>query len=196
MRVTWRHVRFLARWVLFYNAELVWLCWRLPKRLPRAAALPPEADARRRAAHRELSEATARANQVCAACGRCCLERTNRFTPFDEFVRAATPSPSPPGDRRIYSLPWMVANAVAHGVQRLLRYGQPLSTEVCPYLEAEGCRLPREERPMLCVSWFCPRFVLTMSPAEMERLEEPLREVERLHRAAVRQAREARRGQR
>lgn len=187
--MTRRHVRFLLRWVVFYNAELVWLAWRLPRHVDPGAALPPGDDRRRREAHRLLAGATASCTRACASCGRCCLESVDRFTPFDAIVRRATPAPAPSESRRIYSLPWMVWNAVWHGAQRLLPEERRPRVTPCPHLAADGCRLPREDRPMICVSWFCPQAVLAMSPVDMDAAEPHLRQIEALHRQALRAAR-------
>lgn len=192
MRRLWRRVRFVARWVLFYNVELVWLCWRLPWRLPEDAALPPEADERRRRAHGLLGKATAECGRVCAGCGRCCLEEVDRFTPFDQVVRRAPASPAPSGSRRIYSVPWMLWNAVLHAAQRPLPASKRPAPPPCRHLTPEGCGLSRPDRPMICVSWFCPRAALAMSPEAMDAAEAPLREVEALHREALRAARRPR----
>jgi len=185
-----RRLRFLARWVLFYNAELVWLCWRLPRRIPEGVALPPETDARRREAHLRLGEATAACAKVCAGCGRCCLEEVDRFTPFDQIARRATAAPAPSGDRRIYSVPWMIRNAGLHALQRLRPAAKRPVPPSCPHLTPEGCGLPRAERPMICVSWFCLTSALAMDRAAMAAAEAPLREIERIHREAARAARQ------
>ncbi|MBI3946941.1 MAG: hypothetical protein HY321_13540 [Armatimonadetes bacterium] len=186
-----RRLWFLLRWLVFYNAELVWLCWRLPRHIPPGAALPPDSDARRRQAHAELAAATARHGGICAACGRCCLEEVDRFTPFDQLVRARSASPAPSADRRLYSVPWMAWNALSHTAQRLPGRSQQAPLPPCPYVGTEGCRLPRVERPMVCVSWFCLHLALVMIPADMDAAEAPLRAIEALHREAVRAARAA-----
>lgn len=191
--MTARHLRFLVRWFFLYNARLVWWCWRLPRRLPAEAALPEDADARRRRAHRLLEEASAGGAGACAACGRCCQEAVDRFTPFDHMVRIGTSSPAPTWDRRLLSLPWMMWNAVRHGAQRLATGSRRALVSSCVHLTPSGCRLPRAERPMICVSWFCPTFVRAMTFEAMEAAEMPLREIEALHREAVRSVRAARR---
>ncbi|MDO8682392.1 MAG: hypothetical protein Q7N50_02790 [Armatimonadota bacterium] len=150
------------------------------------AALDPIADERRREAHLALAETTAICARVCADCGRCCFEEVDRFTPFDQIVRRNTDIPAPSGNLRIYSLPWMVWNAIAHGFQRLFRLNRHRTPPPCRYLSSEGCSLPREDRPMICVSWFCPRSALAMDRAAMDAAESPLCVIESLHREALR----------
>jgi Fe-S-cluster containining protein len=179
-------LRFFLRWVVFYNIELVWLSWRLPK-IPAGAALGSAADERRREAHIALAGATANCGDVCADCGRCCLEDVNRFTAFDQIVREGSDSPAPSWDNRIYSVPWMIYNAVTHTVQRLLR--TKVKSPPCSHLSPDGCSLARQDRPMICVSWFCPRAAFAMDSKSMNAAEAPLRVIEGLHRDALRTAR-------
>lgn len=189
MHVTCRHLRFLLRWVFLYNAELVWLSWRLPRRVPEAAALPAAADERRLQAYAALASALADGGAICAACGRCCLERVNRFTPFDQIIRRGASAPAPAGDRRIYSLPWMAWNGLRHAAQRLLPRRRRKTAPPCVHLTPAGCGLARPERPMICVSWFCPAFVLAMHWRGLAAAEAPLRAIEALHREAAGAAR-------
>ncbi|MGC8833248.1 MAG: hypothetical protein ACP5R4_04265 [Armatimonadota bacterium] len=178
-----RHLKFLIRWVFFYNAELVWLSWMLPRRPSPEAALDPEADRRRRAAHEGLAEATGGCSAVCAKCGRCCMEPVSRFTQFDRLVRMRTHSPAPECGWRIYSLIWMLYNALRHCFQKLLSpYRLP---KPCRYLTDSGCSLPRAERPMICVSWFCITAALGIEKDMLAETEKHLRTIEKLHRDVV-----------
>jgi hypothetical protein len=186
-----RRLRFTLRWVVLYNIRLIWLNWRLPHRLP-AAALCPNADEHRRHAHALLADATMDCGTACAECGRCCAEKVDRFTAFDELVRSATDSPAPSWDRRIYSVPWMIWNGITHTGQRLLGLSGGHKAH-CQYHTADGCGLGRLDRPMICVSWFCLRAVSAMDTWAMDAAEAPLRIIEDLHKDALRVARAGRR---
>ncbi|MDO8587829.1 MAG: hypothetical protein Q7T82_12415 [Armatimonadota bacterium] len=184
MNLTLRRLRFLMRWVVFYNARLVWLCLRLPRRHSNAA-LSSVADERRRRAQLALARVSGDCASVCADCGNCCLESVDRFTPFDRVVRTESDSPAPSWDRRIYSVPWMIYNSVRHGVQRLSPGSKKRPAPACPHLTPRGCGLSIEERPMICVSWFCPRTVFAMSERTLAARERPLLIIETLHRHAL-----------
>ena len=193
MRMTLRHVRFLWRGVALYNVQLICLNGRPPRQVPTPASYPAAADHRRRRAHSVLGAATADASRVRATCGRCCLGGVDRFTPFDQMVRARATTPAPSASRRIYSMPWMIANGVGHFLEgRLTR--RPEKPAACRYLSPNGCTLSRHERPMICVSWFCPTLVLATHPARLDQAEGPLREILALHREGVSRARAACRG--
>jgi len=184
--MSFRHFKFLVRWVLFYNAELVWLSWMLPRQPSPEAALDPEADRRRRVAHEHLAETTKGCDTVCAECGRCCLEPVSRFTQFDRLVRMRTQSPAPEYNQRIYSLIWMLYNALRHCFQRLLPHHRNHRPLPCRYLSDQGCSLPRVERPMICVSWFCLTAALAIKEDMLAETEKHLRTIEKLHRDVVR----------
>jgi hypothetical protein len=163
--------------------------WRLPRRIPDHAALLPEANERRLRAHDDLARITDGCGSICASCGRCCLEDVDRFTPFDSIVRRSTTSPPPSEDRRIYYLPWMIWNSVYHAAQKLLPRSHRKPPPPCRHLTPAGCGLPHQERPMICVSWFCPTFMLSMKPEDIKAMQVPLREIESLHQEALQFAR-------
>jgi hypothetical protein len=176
-------LRFLMRWVFVYNIRLIWMNAMLPKKIGPAQAMDAAADEHRREAHAMLAKASDEANKACADCGTCCAEDVDRFTAFDYLVRRNTTSPAPSWDGRIYSVKWMIINAVLHGVQRLLRRPKPEVS--CRHHTATGCALPREDRPMICVSWYCAKGALGMSRHTIEASDEPLRLIESLHREAL-----------
>jgi hypothetical protein len=181
-------LRFLVRWVFVYNIRLVWLNLRLPKVLGHAQAMPAAADKTRRDAHNMLAKASEECNKACANCGTCCAEDVDRFTAFDYLVRRNTNSPAPSWDGKIYSIWWMISNAVSHGVQRALRRSEPEAL-TCRHHSEAGCALAREDRPMICVSWYCAKAALAMSRHTIEASERPLRIIEALHVDALRSAR-------
>lgn len=184
MSLIFHRLRFLMRWVLVYNIRLIWMNAMLPKKLGPAQAMDAAADERRREAHAMLAKASDEANKACANCGTCCAEDVDRFTAFDYLVRRNTESPAPSWDGKIYSVKWMIINAVLHGVQRLLK--RPAPEVSCRHHTATGCALPREDRPMICVSWYCAKAALAMSPQTIKGSQEPLVLIESLHREALR----------
>jgi hypothetical protein len=188
MTLVLHRLRFLMRWVFVYNVRLVWMNMMLPPNLGPAQAMDAIADERRRRAHAMLAKASEEANKACANCGTCCAEDVDRFTPFDYLVRRNTSSPAPSWDGRIYSVKWMILNAVSHGLQKLFKRPAPEAVS-CRHHTASGCALLREDRPMICVSWYCAKAPLAMSRRTIEASQEPLRLIEALHREALHCAR-------
>jgi len=191
MTLTLCRLRFLLRWVIVYNIRLVWMNMMLPGQLGPAQAMDPTVDERRRHAHAMLAKASEESNKACANCGTCCAEDVDRFTAFDYLVRRKTHSPAPSWDGKIYSVKWMILNAVSHGLQRLLRRPAPEAVS-CRHHTPAGCALAREDRPMICVSWYCAKGALAMSRRTIEAADEPLRLIEGLHREALLCARQSR----
>jgi hypothetical protein len=189
---------FILRWYFWYNLELVLLHAKLPQGVPlwssgKAAARARELDRQRQDAQLAIYATIRNYGSVCAACGACCKEKVNRFTAFDAAVRAAGPMPLKHYGRDILSLPWMLANGITHTGQRirwwLLRQPEP-SVEVCENLGRTGCTLAHADRPMLCASWFCPKYLWHMETDDLKRIAPRLREMERLHQQAARLVRE------
>ena len=180
---------FIGRWYFWYNLELAALHAVTPKGVPmwgsrslaeRAQAL----DRERQGVQVEIFRIIRNYGSVCAACGACCKERVDRYTAFDAAVRAAGPMPLRQYGRDILSLPWMVSNGVAHTWQRVAHgvTRRPLpEPDVCENLGETGCSLAHQDRPMLCASWFCPKYLRHMATEDLKAIAPKLREMERLH---------------
>lgn len=68
-------------------------------------------------------------------------------------------------------------------VDILKKYPNRPKTDPCPYLEAEGCKLPVEERPLDCTSYLCTvgavkRLLTFKEPGEEVTLREALADLE------------------
>lgn len=185
----WYKAIFIGRWYFWYNLELAVLQSTLPKGTPlwmssRFSDEAKELDRRRRDTQLSLYSHIRNYGSVCAACGACCKEKVNRFTAFDATVRAAGPMPLRHYGRDILSLPWMLVNGVRHTGQRIgyavMRRSLPES-EVCENLGKTGCTLAHQDRPMLCASWFCPKYLRHMNGDDLRGMWPKLREMERLH---------------
>ena len=193
MTLVFRRIRFFLRWVVFYNLELIWLNLRLPRKIPPVTGLDRRADERRRRAHSELSAVAARLSEFCSACkGHCCLKDMDRFTAFDQIVRQETDAPPPSWDGRIYSIRWLALDTLRQTIRRLTRpRSHRQDMPICKLQSGSGCSLAWPERPMICVSWFCPRAVFAMDCDVLAMAEGPIREIEHLHREALGAARAA-----
>jgi Fe-S-cluster containining protein len=78
------------------------------------------------------------------------------------------------------NLPVMIAASFKRTVQR--KIGKDIDQpKPCRYLSQSGCTLTHEQRPMLCVSWFCPKYIFGMNPSSLDCLERPLREISLIH---------------
>ena len=193
---------FISRWYFWYNLELAALhstlskgtpLWTSRERAEEALAL----DRRRQETQRSIFRHISGYGSVCAACGACCKEKVDRYTGFDAAVRSGGPMPLRHYGRDILSLPWMVKNGIAHTWQRAVHAAQrrPLPpAEVCENLGQAGCTLAHEDRPMLCASWFCPKYLRHMKVDDLRGLAPKLREMEKLHFEAARLMRRNRRG--
>lgn len=185
---------FIGRWYFWYNIELALLHAVTPKGIPvwssRSRAEEAQSlDHERQNVQREIFRIIQNYGSVCAACGACCKERVDRYTAFDAAVRAAGPMPLQRYGREILSLPWMVSNGVAHTLQRVVHSvsRRPLpEPDVCENLGASGCTLAHQDRPMLCASWFCPKYLRHMAVVDLRAIAPRLREMERLHFQAAR----------
>jgi hypothetical protein len=185
---------FICRWYFWYNLELAFLHSVTPKGVPfhatgAGAKEARELDRQRQDLQLAIYATIRNYGSVCAACGACCKERVDRFTAFDAAVRAAGPMPLRRYGRDILSLPWMLRNGVSHTGRRVvdavLRRPAPES-EVCENLGKSGCTLSHQDRPMLCASWFCPKYLRHMAVEDLRRIAPELREMERLHFRAAR----------
>lgn len=182
---------FILRWFFFYNLELVFLHLLVPKaswkvlkdREVRQYLL--SLNQRRTQAQQEIYRILRPYGKICATCGACCLEPVNRFTLFDHTVRLEDKKPVPHYGQDILSLPWILKNGIVHTSKRVWRFlvgKPPEQVEPCPNLGFCGCTLKEVERPMLCASWFCPKYMLAMDPEDLTAIASPLREIERIHR--------------
>lgn len=184
-------VWFILRWFFFYNLELVFLHLLVPKSSWRVLE---DGEARqhllslnrqRIQAQQEIYRIIRPYGKICATCGACCLEPVNRFTLFDHTVRLCDKKPVPHYGRDILSLPWILKNGIVHTSKRVWRFlfGKPSQPiKPCPNLGAYGCTLNETERPMLCASWFCPKYMLAMAPEDLSAVTSSLSEIERIHR--------------
>lgn len=181
-KVTKQHFSFFFRWFLHYNANLVWLQVRMP-RIPEqpdehiARAL----DSRRMKAQLKIFDIAGGYGHVCSSCGRCCLAKVERYTGFDQFIHKGTGKPLRHFDSTILHLPWMIKNGIRNTMTRLLNHKGSYK-ESCRYLGESGCTLPLEKRPLLCTSWFCPKYIFAMHPASLDALSEQLVEIRSIHR--------------
>jgi hypothetical protein len=168
---------FIGRWYFWYNLELAALHAVTPKGVPvwgsRALAEEAQAlDRERRQTQTAIFSIIRNYGSVCAACGACCKEKVDRYTAFGKY------------GRDILSLPWMLANGITHTWSRAAHAvtRRPLpESGVCENLGERGCTLAHEDRPMLCASWFCPKYLRHVSTDDLRRIAPRLREMERLH---------------
>jgi hypothetical protein len=187
---------FIGRWYFWYNLELALLHSLLPKNVPLwSSAVPSEEakalDQKRRKTQLAIFGLIRNYGSVCAACGACCKEKVNRFTAFDVAVRAAGPMPLKHYGKDILSLPWMLSNGLLHTGQRVwnaIRRRPAPEADVCENLGTSGCTLAHQDRPMLCASWFCPKYLRHMSHEDLKGIAPKLKEMERLHFEAYRLA--------
>ncbi|MBW3623908.1 MAG: hypothetical protein KY468_10925 [Armatimonadetes bacterium] len=185
---------FIGRWYFWYNLELALLHAVAPKATPLwlTRQLADEArslDQERQELQVKIFGLIRNYGSVCAACGACCKENVQRFTAFDAAVRTGGPMPLQRYGREILSLPWMVSNGIQHTWQRVMhavtRTPMPESA-VCEHLGKKGCTLGHQERPMLCASWFCPKYLRHIEHRDLKRMAPLLRDMERLHFRAAR----------
>lgn len=180
---TVKKIKFVARWYLMYNARLVWLQARLPKDADKVCLVESDVaglERRRRGAQAEIFDRVLKYGKLCAECGgRCCQEPVDRYTIFDQYIHGGLGRPLENYSGRIYSLPWLLANGFRHAVKRVTGIGK--EPPPCRYLSPAGCRLKKEMRPMLCASWFCPKYLRSISPEDMLLLARPLKEIENIH---------------
>jgi hypothetical protein len=185
---------FVTRWYFWYNLELTLLHASLPKDAPlwspgSASEEAQALDQRRRDAQLAIFGIIRNYGSVCAACGACCKSKVDRFTAFDAAVRAAGPMPLRQYGRDIFSVPWMIVNGVQHTGERIAHalFKKPLpESELCENLGKKGCTLAHQDRPMLCASWFCPKYLRNMECEDLRKIAPKLREMERLHLQAAR----------
>jgi hypothetical protein len=178
---TVQHILFFFRWFLGYNASLVWLQAKTPE-LPEqpnkhvARAL----DIRRKKAQMQIFDIVDDYSYICGSCGRCCVAKVERYTAFDQFIHKGTGEPLHHYDSTILRLPWMIKNGLKNTASRLLNR-KDSSKEFCRYLDESGCTLPLEKRPLLCASWFCPKYIFTMHPTSLNDLDKHLAEMKSIH---------------
>jgi hypothetical protein len=116
----------------------------------------------------------------------------DRFTAFDQIVRQGTDAPPPSWDGRIYSIWWLALDTLRQTIRRVTHpRSHSRDMPICRLQSGSGCSLPWPERPMICVSWFCPRAVFAMDRDTLDMAEDPIREIERLHRESLGAARAA-----
>ncbi|MBS3910021.1 MAG: hypothetical protein KGZ93_10455 [Actinobacteria bacterium] len=180
-KLTMKHLSFFLRRFLRYNVELFYLQSKMPKWSEHPdEQLAQSLNDRRLAAHREILDATRDHGHLCGSCGRCCLERVERHTDFDQFIHAGIGQPLHHFDKKILNLPLMITTSAKRTVQRMI--GKDLAEpKPCRYLSKSGCTLTHQQRPMLCVSWFCPKYIFGMDPSSLDCLEKPLNEMRLIH---------------
>lgn len=180
--VTKKRLSFFLRWFVRYNTELYYMQAKMPE-------LPERSDRhlarllndRRQESHMEILDATEDYRHLCSGCGRCCLERVERYTDFDQFIHEGIGEPLEHYDRTILRFPSMVLKSVKRALERSLgKDGK--AQKPCRYLGESGCTIPQHKRPILCVSWFCPKYIFEMQPATLDSLEKPLHEILLIHR--------------
>lgn len=170
------------RWYGAFNLRLTLLQATLPTYS--GSALTNEKanglNQRRIAAQNEIFSLIDGYESVCESCGGlCCQEQVERYTPFDQHIHEALEQPLQTYDTRIYSPFWMISNGIKHVASRLI--GRKTTPLPCPYLAPTGCSIEREKRPMICASWFCPKYLRSIDQQDMQKLSYPLREIEAIH---------------
>jgi Fe-S-cluster containining protein len=150
-------------------------------------------DGRRRQAQLEVYEVTNAYGSICASCGNCCREATDRFSVMDAAVRADTDHPAPSFGTTLLSPVWELWNTLRHTAIRLASLGRPKvamdKCNVCAHLTPTGCELALEDRPMICATWFCPRLMAAMSPTDLLQISKPMAVIEDIQREAVKDLR-------
>ncbi|HEY3374803.1 MAG TPA: hypothetical protein VGK02_07055 [Candidatus Aquicultor sp.] len=180
-RISKKHILFFVRWFVRYNGRLYYLQAKMPELPDRPdRQLARSLDTKRKVAHSKIRDITGGYGSLCRSCGRCCLERIERYTDFDQFIHAGMGEPLDHYDRKILNLPVMLSNSVKRAFAHLRGSAQN-SQKPCRYLGKSGCTLPHEKRPILCVSWFCPKYIFGMQPSSLDSLEEPLTEILSIH---------------
>ncbi len=155
----------------------------LPRGLESVARSCAEAeslDERRRKAQMDIFGLVEKYADLCAGCGRCCQERVDRYTIFDRFIHEPLSRRLESCGGQIYDPIWMLTSGIKRTLNRY--YGLGDQPPPCRYLSPGGCSIEKEMRPMLCTSWFCPKYIRKFTPEDIDKLEAPLSEIEAIHR--------------
>ncbi|MHB0975969.1 MAG: hypothetical protein ACYC1U_02115 [Candidatus Aquicultorales bacterium] len=181
---------FVARFYGLFNLQLI----RLYKKITDAKGEPLSKEKastlndRRLQAHEDIFAVLKGYGSVCADCdGRCCREEVDRYTSFDNHIHSALDKPLESYSDTILDPVWMLVNGMKHTLAK--KAGRTEQPPPCRYLSPTGCRLEKDERPMLCASWFCPTYLRSVDPKDLKRLAGPIKEIESIHKEIARSVR-------
>lgn len=174
----------LLTWNLYHRSERHY--HKLSYQFRNINSIVNELNDRRKTIQREIADLS-KGNGECAECqGACCRGDYDHFTVIDYLIRTFSDKPlNGYGDlwkpRPLQSL---LADLIRS--KKSARGGNSNQTATCPHLDASGCNLKIEDRPIRCILWTCKDFRNALPRTSMIKVGLLMKELDSLSRLVVR----------